>query len=77
MWPKNLRQAPVLCAGLAPRDAHAAWNHAEGLTVRTERAAARPVRTTVQRLTRAARAHVVTAARHAACPHLRGAVQAA
>jgi len=32
---------------------------------------------TVQRLTRAARAHVATAARHAACPHLKRAMQAA
>jgi hypothetical protein len=77
MWPKDLRQAPVLCAALAARDAHASRNRAEDLTVRTERVAARPVRPTVQRLTRAARAPVATAARHAACPHLRGAMQAA
>ena len=43
-----------------------------------EPATARPdVRLTVQRLTRAAKAHVATAARHAACPHLKRAVQAA
>ena len=35
------------------------------------------VRLTVQRLTRAARARVVTAARHAACLHLKRAMQAA
>jgi len=35
------------------------------------------VRLTVQRLTRAAKALVATAARHAACPHLKRATQAA
>jgi hypothetical protein len=47
MWPKDLRQARVLCAALAACDAHASRNRAEGLTVRTERVAARPVRPTV------------------------------
>jgi hypothetical protein len=35
------------------------------------------VRLTVQRLTRAARAHVATAERHAACLHVKSAMQAA
>jgi hypothetical protein len=50
MWPKDLRQALVLCAALAACDAHASRNRAEGLTVRTERDAARPVRPTVKQL---------------------------
>jgi len=40
-------------------------------------AAETDVRLTVQRLTRAARALVATAARHAACPHLKRAMRAA
>ena len=35
------------------------------------------VRLTVQRLTRAAKARVPKSQRHAACPHLKGAMQAA
>ena len=46
MWPKDLRQAPVLCAALTPHEAPASRDRAEGLTVRTERTAARPVRPT-------------------------------